>query len=52
MFTLNELHDILHLQLKLNGLSNKDNISIGKAMAKTTHALWAEKKLQAERLGL
>ena len=52
MFTLEDLHDILHLQLKLNGRINKDNFSIAMTMSKTTHAIWVEKKLVAERLEL
>lgn len=45
MFSNETMHDILHLQLKLNGRSNKDNISIAMAMSKITHAIWVEKKL-------
>ena len=52
MFSNETMHDILHLQLKLNGRSNKDNISIALAMVKITHALSKEKKLSAARLGL
>ena len=45
MFSNETMHDILHLQLKLNKKNNKDNISIALAMVKITHAIWVEKKL-------
>jgi hypothetical protein len=52
MFTNEQLHDILHLQLKLNGRVHKDNFSIAMAMSKATHAIWVEKKLIADKLDL
>ena len=48
MFSNEIMHDILHLQLKLNGRSNKDNISIALAMVKITHAIYIEKKLMKD----
>ena len=48
MFSNESMHDILHLQLKLNERSNKDNISIALAMVKITHAIYIEKKLMKD----
>ena len=48
MFSNESMHDILHLQLKLNRRGNKDNISIALAMVKITHAICIEKKLMKD----